>query len=187
MTGRRAFDLLGAGLALVATALPLALAMLLVRTCDGAPVFFRQERLGRGRRPFRILKLRTMAAGRVTRLGAVLRNLGLDELPQLWNVLRGEMALVGPRPLTAADVQRLGWQGPRFDLRWTVCPGITGLAQIAPARLCHVRTTWRLDRAYVLRAGRATDLGIVAATMLVPLLGKRRARGALGLVTGRRA
>jgi len=104
----RAVDRLGAGALLVIAGPILAIAALLIRIIDGAPVLFRQPRLGRGRRPFQIIKLRTMAKGRVTALGGVLRDLGIDELPQLVNVLRGEMALVGPRALTDDDVQRLG-------------------------------------------------------------------------------
>ncbi len=129
---KRALDLAGSGLGLVVASPLLAAAALLVRLVDGGPVLFRQERLGRHRIPFTVLKLRTMARGRVTGLGSVLRELGIDELPQLVNVLRGQMSLVGPRPLTAADVTRLGWEGPRFDPRWVVRPGLTGAAQDRP-------------------------------------------------------
>ena len=103
----------------------------------GPPVLFRQTRLGRGRRPFTILKFRSMANGKVTPVGRVLRATGLDELPQSYelpqfiNILRGEMSAVGPRPLTQADVERLGWTGPEYDFRWLARPGLTGLAQIA--------------------------------------------------------
>jgi len=174
----RAVDRLGAGALLVIAGPILAIAALLIRIIDGAPVLFRQPRLGRGRRPFQIIKLRTMAKGRVTALGGVLRDLGIDELPQLVNVLRGEMALVGPRALTDDDVRRLGWDAAAFDLRWAVPPGITGPAQIAPVRRCHPRTTWRLDRRYVLRRSACGDAALLAASVLVPLLGKRRARRA---------
>jgi len=174
----RLLDRLGAG-ALLALAAPiLAVAAILIRVADGSPVLFRQPRVGRGRRPFQIVKLRTMAAGRVTPIGAVLRDLGIDELPQLWNVMRGEMALVGPRALTADDVRRLGWEATAFDLRWTVPPGITGPAQIAAIRRCHPRTTWRIDRRYVLGRSAGRDAAILAASVLVPLLGKHRARRA---------
>jgi len=182
MSGRRiakrVFDLAGAALALTLASPALAVAALLIRLGDGAPVLFRQERLGRGRRPFRIWKLRTMRDGRITPVGGLLRDLGLDELPQLINVVRGEMALVGPRPLTGDDVRRLGWEGARFDLRWDLAPGITGLAQVAPFRRCHPRTTWRLDRRYVLGRSSLGDLGILAASVMVPVLGKARARRA---------
>lgn len=181
----RLLDMLGAAALLAISSPILAVAAVMIRVTDGAPVFFRQQRLGRWRRPFQIIKLRTMADGKVTAIGAVLRDLGLDEIPQLVNVLRGEMALVGPRALTGADVRRLGWDAPSFDLRWSVPPGITGAAQIAALRRCHPRTTWRLDRRYVLGRGTRRDLGILAASVLVPLLGKRRARRAVRLARGR--
>jgi lipopolysaccharide/colanic/teichoic acid biosynthesis glycosyltransferase len=143
-------------------------------------VLFRQPRLGRRRKLFSILKLRTMAGGRVTRTGRLLRELGIDELPQLVNVLRAEMSLVGPRPLTAEDVRRVGWDGPGFDLRWQVRPGITGAFQVAPCRRCHPRIAWCLDRAYVRRAGLGADLRILGISFLVPLLGKARVRALTG-------
>jgi lipopolysaccharide/colanic/teichoic acid biosynthesis glycosyltransferase len=176
LTTTRVLDVVGATASLGLAAPVLAAAALAIRLLDGAPVLFRQQRLGRGRRPFTIVKLRTMDAGRVTPLGAVLRDLGVDELPQLYNVLRGDMALVGPRPLTAADVRRVGWDAPRFDARWLVAPGLTGPAQIAAARRCDARLSWRLDARYVRRRGLALDLRVLAASLLVPVLGKRRAR-----------
>src|SRR5688572_9105243 len=120
LTAKGVLDRAGAAAALVVAAPVLGLAALLIRLCDGAPVLFRQQRLGVARRPFQLVKLRTMSNSRVTRLGRVLRELGIDELPQLVNVLRGEMSLVGPRPLTVEDVNRLGWGGARFDARWSV-------------------------------------------------------------------
>jgi lipopolysaccharide/colanic/teichoic acid biosynthesis glycosyltransferase len=187
MTGKRILDVVGATLGLVLASPVLLLTAALVRLLDGAPVLFRQDRLGRGWRPFRILKFRTMSGGRTTRLGAVLRNLGLDELPQLLNVLAGEMSLVGPRPLTSADVVRIGWAHQRFATRWTVRPGLTGLAQLAPLRRCSARASWLLDRAYVRRCGVAFDLGILARSTLVPVLGKQRLRRARRFLAGRPA
>ena len=187
LTPARALDVLSAGTLLAMASPLLAAAALLIRVTDGAPVLFRQQRLGQARRPFRIIKLRTMAAGEVTPIGRMLRDLGVDELPQLINVMRGEMALVGPRALTAEDAERLGWGAAAFDLRWTVPPGITGVAQIAPVRRCHPRTSWRLDRRYVLRRGICGDAAILAASMLVPLLGKRRARQLTRVLAGMRS
>ena len=174
---RRVFDCVGAAATLALGTPALAFAAVAIRLTDGAPVLFWQERVGRGRRPFRIVKLRTMTGdGRITTVGRVLRDLGIDELPQLLNILRGDMALVGPRALTAADIRRVGWEAPSFDLRWHVPPGITGAAQIAALRRCHPRTTWRLDRRYVLGRSMRTDAAILAASLLVPLVGKQRAR-----------
>src|SRR5688500_4708965 len=82
-------------------------ALLAVALEDGGPLYFVQERVGKRGRPFRIYKLRTMRHGQVTGLGRWLRATGLDETPQFFNVLRGEMSIVGPRPLTASDLERL--------------------------------------------------------------------------------
>ena len=97
-----------------------------------------------------------MRDGRVTRVGRVLRATGLDELPQFINILRGEMSAVGPRPLTAADIARLGWTAPRFDFRWRVPPGLTGLAQVTGAR--SGRLSLHLDRGYIARQSLLLDL-----------------------------
>src|SRR5687768_10463402 len=90
---------------------------------DGRPVLFRQIRLGRERRPFEILKFRSMRNGRVTRTGRLLRATGLDELPQFVNILRGELSAVGPRPVTAGDAERYGWSGAEANDRWRINPG----------------------------------------------------------------
>jgi len=111
----------------------LMLAMGVVRAALGRPIFFVQERAGRDGRPFRLVKLRTMREGdgpdaeRLTRAGRWLRATSLDELPELWNVLRGEMALVGPRPL---PVRYLPRYSPQQARRHEVRPGITGWAQV---------------------------------------------------------
>jgi lipopolysaccharide/colanic/teichoic acid biosynthesis glycosyltransferase len=171
---RRLFDLAGAlaGLFVFAPALALVAAAILLD--DGRPLFFCQPRLGRGRRLFNILKFRSMRDGRVTRAGRVLRATGLDELPQFVNILRGDMSAVGPRPLTAADVARLGWQSPRHDFRWRVAPGLTGLAQIlAPPT---ARRALCLDRYYVARATPGLDLRLIALSFAVNAAGKARVR-----------
>ena len=187
LTGKRLLDVAGAIVGLVLSIPLLLVTAALIRLFDGSPVLFWQRRLGRGWRPFLILKFRTMTGGRVTRLGAVLRDLGVDELPQLVNVLCGDMSLVGPRPLTSADVVRLGWTHERFAGRWTVRPGLTGPAQLAPLGRCSARASWLLDRAYVRRCGVATDLRILARSALVPILGKRRLRQVGRLLAGRPA
>jgi lipopolysaccharide/colanic/teichoic acid biosynthesis glycosyltransferase len=141
---------------------------------DGFPVLFRQERLGWQRRPFSILKFRSMRHGRITRVGRVLRATGLDELPQFINILRGEMSAVGPRPLTKSDVVRLGWTASRYDFRWRVLPGLTGLAQVTEAR--SGRLSLSLDRCYVARQSLALDVRLVAASFAINALGKKRVR-----------
>jgi len=153
----------------------LALVVLLV---DGRPVFFTQPRLGQGRRAFRILKLRTMTceqdvrARRPTQLGNLLRHHGLDELPQLFNVLIGDMSLVGPRPLTPEDAERLIAAHPPLAARFGVPPGITGLAQVCQAR--GAALTAQLDAEYARSSSASVDLRILLRTTWINLVGKRR-------------
>ena len=137
--GRRLLDLAVAGVALVLLSLPLGLLIVAIRLTSPGPGLYRQVRLGQGGRPFTLVKLRSMRTdlagpeitgardARVTRLGWLLRRTSADELPQLWNVLRGEMTLVGPRPETPA----LAALYPD-DVRWifTHRPGLTGRAQV---------------------------------------------------------
>ena len=158
--------------------LPLfALIALAIRLDDGGPVLFRQQRLGVDRRPFSIFKFRTMRDQQVTRSGAWLRRTGLDETAQVLNVLRGEMSWIGPRPLTGADVQRLGWTGRQHDARFRIRPGMTGLAQLYGG----VGAAWTrgIDRLYRNRRGLALDLRIVFWSVAINLFGKARVRRAL--------
>ena len=167
---KRLADLLWLPVA-VAVFLPIAIVVAgAIWADDGRPLFFRQWRLGRGRRLFRLLKFRTMRDGAVTRAGAWLRRTGLDELPQFANVLRGDMSFVGPRPLTADDVRRLGWCGARYDFRWRVRPGITGLAQVRAGAGARASLAW--DRLYVKRQGAWLDATLLATTFLMNLFGK---------------
>jgi lipopolysaccharide/colanic/teichoic acid biosynthesis glycosyltransferase len=174
----RAVDLAIAGTALVVAAPALALAALAVKLGPSGPVFYRQVRVGKDGADFELLKLRTMIVGaetqgagfavdkgdaRITRAGRVLRRLSLDELPQLWNVIRGEMSVIGPRPTLRYQVERYDErQRRRLDVR----PGITGWAQI------HGRATlpWaeriELDLWYVEHRSAWVDLKILARTPL---------------------
>lgn len=146
----RVLDVVVGATLLGATWPVVALAAVAIRAGDGGPVLFEQKRVGRHRAPFTVHKLRTMRSGRVTRVGAVLRRTRIDELPQLINVLRGDMSLVGPRPITEADVQRLGWGGPDADARWRVRPGITGPTQLST--VCDARRALRRDIEWATRA-----------------------------------
>jgi lipopolysaccharide/colanic/teichoic acid biosynthesis glycosyltransferase len=147
---------------------------------EGGPVFFVQPRVGQGLRPFRVFKLRTMtteadvAARRPTKAGAFLREHGWDELPQLWNVLKGDMSIVGPRPRTPADADRLCARHPPVAARFAVKPGLTGLAQVRQTR--GVEATAAADAAYAQQASVALDLSLIARTLWINLVGKRRAR-----------
>ena len=174
MRVKRLFDLAGAAGGLVFFLPAMMLVALAIVLDDGLPLFFRQERLGQRRRRFTILKFRSMRDGQVTRVGRVLRHTGLDELPQFINVLRGDMSAVGPRPLTDADIARLGWSGPHYDDRWRVPPGLTGLAQVVGSNAS--RASLFLDRAYIARRSVWLDIRLIAASFAINALGKRRAR-----------
>jgi exopolysaccharide biosynthesis polyprenyl glycosylphosphotransferase len=183
---KRSIDLLLAALAITAT-LPLWLTIAAaIKLESSGPVFFRQERAGRAGRPFRIFKFRTMAADawerrsavveanevdgplfkirndpRVTKVGRVLRRTSLDEVPQLLNVIRGEMSLVGPRPLPTEESNRLdGAALARFDVR----PGITGLWQVSGRSDLSYADLQHLDSVYVSSWSLMWDLRIMWAT-----------------------
>jgi lipopolysaccharide/colanic/teichoic acid biosynthesis glycosyltransferase len=151
---------------------------------DGRPVLFRQQRLGYRRRPFSIIKFRTMRDGRITRVGKVLRATGLDEIPQFINILSGEMSAVGPRPLTEGDVRRLGWTGIAFDSRWEKKPGLTGLAQIVGAP--STDAALELDRTYTARWYPLLDCQLIALSFAVNV-GKSRVQRRLRRSTLARA
>ena len=181
--GKRVFDFLGASVLLVlASPLMLAIAVAVKLTSRG-PVFYRQRRASLGGREFEILKFRSMVPNpgnedsgewstaandpRVTRLGRILRMLSLDELPQLFNVLRGDMSLVGPRPELPAFVHRFREQVPRYALRHHVKAGITGWAQVNGFRgrtSLHKRLQYDLD--YINRWSLGFDLWILLRTVV---------------------
>ncbi len=174
MSFKRAFDIVGACAGLLVFTPVMAIAFVAVLLDDGRPVIFRQARLGYRRRPFSIIKIRTMRDGRVTRVGRVLRATGLDEVTQFLNILSGEMSAVGPRPLTEDDVRRLGWTGVEFDFRWEQKPGLTGLAQLVGAE--STQQTLALDRRYTARANLLLDCQLIALSFAVNAFGKSRVR-----------
>lgn len=170
---KRSTDIVLALFALLGFAPLMLLIALAIVIEDGRPVLFRQERMGRGRLPFRLYKFRTLKAGKVLKVGHWLRQTGLDEVPQFLNVLLGEMSIVGPRPLTREDIERLGWQGEAQALRWSVRPGITGTAQLF-GRGRGKRVNGWLDRRYIRTRSLALDLQLIALSFAVNLFGKRR-------------
>lgn len=171
---KRGFDLL----AIVVSApiwLPvMALVALLVRIKLGPPILFRQQRPGKSAKIFELVKFRTMLdsrdesgrplpdAERVTSFGQWLRSTSLDELPELWNVLKGEMSLVGPRPLL---VQYLDRYSPRQSRRHNVQPGLTGLAQVMGRNALTWEEKFEWDVRYVERRSLWLDLKILALTI----------------------
>ena len=169
---KRASDLFWWVIAVIVFAPTFIAITFLIALDDGWPIFFLQDRVGRDRKVFRIFKFRTMREGRVTRFGAILRRCGLDELPQLLNILRGTMSFVGPRPLTQTDVDRLKWNSSRFDFRWRLKPGLTGFAQIYAGQ--GLRASLIKERQYLWYANIWLDFRILAITFLMNLFGKRR-------------
>ena len=172
---KRIFDLVVAALGLLVLAVPLLVLMLLVRIKLGKPVFFFHQRPGQHGRPFYVVKLRTMTnergpdgellsdARRLTPFGYFLRLTSLDELPELWNVLKGEMSLVGPRPL---EVEYLPLYSPAQMRRHDVRPGITGWAQINGRNAITWTRRFELDLWYVDNRSFLLDLKILCLTII---------------------
>ena len=171
MRWKRTLDVAGSVALLLVTSPLLAIAALAIRATMGAPVLYRQRRTGLEARPFMLLKLRTMApvlhldatdADRITSLGRWLRATSMDELPQLWNVLRGDMSLVGPRPLLPEYLDRYT---PEQARRHAVRPGLTGLAQVSGRNALSWVQKFELDVWYVDHASLALDLRILCRTL----------------------
>ncbi|HSC92980.1 MAG TPA: sugar transferase [Gaiellaceae bacterium] len=179
----RVADVALAGVGLAVSSPLLGAAALAIRLEDGGPVLYRQERVGKDGVPFELLKLRTMVVGaesqgagyavnrgdaRITRAGRVLRTLSLDELPQLWNVLRGDMSLIGPRPTLAYQVERYT---PRQRRRLEVKPGLTGWAQTHGRASLPWDERIELDVWYVEHRSPLVDLKILLRTPLALFTG----------------
>ena len=173
---KRAVDIVGATAGLALAAPILALAACAIKLEDRGPVLFRQMRLGRGAKQFEILKLRTMTVDaeklrgdgvvvdgdpRITRIGNLLRRTAIDELPQLWHVLRGEMSLVGPRPVPPPHLERYD---DRQRRRLEVKPGLTGWAQIHGRDELPIPAKVALDAYYLQHRSLGLDLRILVLT-----------------------
>lgn len=171
---KRMFDVATSVAALIVLSVPMLAIAAWVRLTVGRPVLYRQRRPGLGGKPFTILKFRTMTAAcdargnllpdgkRLTRVGRFLRSTSLDELPELVNVLRGEMSLVGPRPLL---MQYLGRYTPEQYRRHEVKPGLTGWAQVNGRNAVTWEEKFRLDVWYVENQSFCLDLKITAMTL----------------------
>ncbi|HEY7074354.1 MAG TPA: exopolysaccharide biosynthesis polyprenyl glycosylphosphotransferase [Solirubrobacteraceae bacterium] len=183
---KRGMDIAGAAVLLILTAPVMAVVAVAVKLDSGGPVLFRQRRVGRGGRPLTVTKFRTMVVGaerrsdelrrfssdphwllldrdpRVTRVGRLLRVHSLDELPQLWSVLKGDMSLVGPRPLVEhEDRQITGWRRGRLDLR----PGLTGLWQVLGRACIPFEEMVKLDYLYVTNWSAWRDVQLLLRTL----------------------
>jgi lipopolysaccharide/colanic/teichoic acid biosynthesis glycosyltransferase len=148
---KRLFDILFAAVLLLLAAPLLALLALLIPLESEGPAIYRQPRMGYRQRPFTIVKFRTMGpGGKVTRIGKLVRPLGIDELPQLWNVLKGDMSVVGPRPEVLDRVPRHERELPDYWARHLMRPGITGWAQVNGLRgRCSIAERLRFDLEYI--------------------------------------
>jgi lipopolysaccharide/colanic/teichoic acid biosynthesis glycosyltransferase len=196
---KRAFDVFLSGLGLLASTPLWAVIAAAIKVEDRGPVFFAQDRVGLGGRRFRALKFRSMipdaeaATGavqavsddpRATAVGRALRATAMDELPQLWNILCGDMSFVGPRALRPGELER-AWNGrvvplhaiPGYEERASVRPGLTGLAQIYAPRDVARRQKFRYDRLYVRRRSLWLDLRLIALSFWISARGTWEAAG----------
>jgi lipopolysaccharide/colanic/teichoic acid biosynthesis glycosyltransferase len=196
---KRAFDATLAAAGLLASAPLWAIFAAAIKLEDGGPVFFRQDRVGLGGRTFDALKFRSMRPDaeamtgalqatendpRVTRTGRFMRATAMDELPQLWNIVRGDMSFVGPRALRPGEIEA-GANGrltrledvPGFEHRIKVRPGLTGLAQVYAPRDVPRRQKFRYDRLYVDRRSWRLDLQLLLLSFWISLHGTWEARG----------
>lgn len=187
---KRCVDVAAAAVGIVITAPVLALIALAIKLDSRGPILYNQQRVGLFGDLFPMIKFRTMrmdaeangpvwAAGdedpRMTRIGCFLRRTHLDELPQLFNVLKGDMSLVGPRPERPCFVQELGRQIARYDQRLFIQPGMTGLAQVHyryDQSIADVKRKLRFDLLYVKRMCLMLDARILAWTFLVVMTGR---------------
>jgi lipopolysaccharide/colanic/teichoic acid biosynthesis glycosyltransferase len=195
---KRLLDVILAGVGLTVS-LPFWAAISLAIKCeDGGPVFYKQDRVGLGGQRFRSWKFRSMMARadaefgplqareadpRVTRIGRFLRATALDELPQLWNIFRGDMSFVGPRPLMPEEVEVNGTgepvpidRIPGYFARHTVRPGLTGLAQVYAPRDIPRRYKFQYDLLYIRNRSLRLDLKLIALSFWVTLRGKWESR-----------
>ena len=193
---KRPFDVALSSLMLVASSPFWALIALAIKAEDGGPIFYRQERWGRAQTRFWVLKFRTMVVDaepqggvrqataddrRITRVGRVLRATGLDELPQVLNIFRGEMSFVGPRALSVDERARDGTplrydEVPGFSTRLLVRPGLTGIATIYLPKDAPARRKFLADALYVRRLSFWLDLRLVALSFWISFRGKWEAR-----------
>lgn len=195
---KRALDVTLSGVGLLLSAPIWGLIALAVKLEDGGPVFFSQDRVGIGGKPFRAMKFRSMIPdaeakvgalqaslndSRITRVGHLLRATAADELPQLWNIFRGDMSFVGPRALRPGEIE-VGSGGehvrledvPGFEARCQVRPGLTGVAQIYAPRDIPRRNKFQYDRIYLRTQSFWLDLRLIALSFWISFRGTWEAR-----------
>ena len=184
---KRGLDLLGSLLLLVLVSPILLVAAIAIVLTDGLPIVYSQERSGRNRKPFPVYKLRTMVKDaerhsgavlaeeddpRITRVGRFLRKTRVDELPQLFNIIRGDMSFIGPRPERPVFVEEFCRDIPGYRERFSVKPGVTGLAQVSGGYATTPDRKLKYDLIYMYHQNLAMDIQIVAETLRVVLTGR---------------
>jgi lipopolysaccharide/colanic/teichoic acid biosynthesis glycosyltransferase len=196
---KRTFDAALSATGLLLSAPVWALAAAAIKLEDGGPIFYRQDRAGLHGRVFAALKFRSMRPDaeaqtgavqatehdpRVTRIGRLMRATAMDELPQLWNILRGDMSFVGPRALRPGEIEA-GADGrlvaledvPGYEHRIRVRPGLTGIAQVYARRDLPRRQKFRYDRLYVEKRSWTLDLRLILLSFWISVLGRWEVRG----------
>ncbi len=187
---KRMFDLVVGALGLVITFPIIALTAILIKIVSPGPIFFKQERVGRGGRIFNMYKIRTMRVDaeketgpvwaqeddqRLIKFAKAIRKMHIDELPQLFNVLKGDMSIIGPRPERPVFVKKLITEIPNYGKRHTIKPGITGLAQVwhkYDETIEDVKKKIKYDLLYIKKMCLLVDLRILFQTIIVAALGK---------------
>jgi lipopolysaccharide/colanic/teichoic acid biosynthesis glycosyltransferase len=176
---KRAFDILVSTIGLIIAFIPMLIIALAIKLEDGGPVFYKQERMKRNNKIFKVLKFRSMKVhnedenekiasvndNRITKVGKVIRMLRVDELPQLLNIFKGEMSLVGPRPLMLSVIEQTLKDHPEFRYRSNVKPGLTGLAQISSRYDTKDNEKLRYDLYYIRNYSFWYDLKILLLTV----------------------
>jgi lipopolysaccharide/colanic/teichoic acid biosynthesis glycosyltransferase len=200
MLAKRGFDVMLSGVGLLASAPWWAVIAAMIKLEDGGPVFYSQERSGLHGVPFEVRKFRSMIPDaeahvgavqaterdpRVTRVGRLLRATAMDELPQLWNIFRGDMSFTGPRALRPGEIETLGSgelerleDVPGFPVRASVLPGLTGIAQIFAPRDIPRRMKFRYDMLYVRQQSFWLDLRLIALSFWITFRGTWETRDA---------
>jgi lipopolysaccharide/colanic/teichoic acid biosynthesis glycosyltransferase len=196
---KRLLDMALAGGGLIVSAPLWAVIASLIKIEDGGPVLFSQERVGQNGRRFDALKFRSMIVDaeartgpiqsgrndpRITRIGRILRATAMDELPQLWNIVRGDMSFVGPRALRPGEIEVNGNGSvekledvPGFAARCSVRPGLTGVAQIYAPRDVVRRRKFRYDRFYIRQRSFCFDVRLILLSFWITFRGRWEARG----------
>jgi lipopolysaccharide/colanic/teichoic acid biosynthesis glycosyltransferase len=204
LTLKRLFDISLSGIGLIVSSPLWAGIAAAIKLEDGGPIFYGQPRVGKDCKDFRSVKFRSMIPDsdakfgvitatshdpRITRVGRILRATAMDELPQLWNIFRGDMSFVGPRPESSEMVKKFRVEVPGFDRRHAVTPGLTGIAQIYGHAELPRRQKLRYDLIYIKKSNFGLDIRLVFISFLVTFSGKWEERSAKlpKLLGGRRA